>query len=357
MEHLETARLLDAQRPQIVDATVGALLHEPFWTERFGPGIGERLSVDTDANLAALIKSVRYRSPMIFDDHMLWRRNQVVSLGCSTGHVREAFGHIWEAITRSTPAYTQGLIYQHLHSGLQALSYTNAAAQALASKHEALAEALTATTYDAHHHWQAAYGEGRGRVLYDAWFAIDSLIDSLGIGSADVLAQRMRWSRQQLQRRGLATTHSQQQLWLLAEAIEPQLPPSAAAEARRTLEHAAAALEPAREASRALLAAQGEIVAEVAGLMLAQGLAPQPALAAMEVGWYLAYLCDSVEATDASPLAGYCRWMQGWLADQGLPDTPLRQALAALGNAADRLLPQYAAIEAHSIIRAAQPTF
>lgn len=355
MDHLTIAKQLDTQRTQVVDQTVAMALQNQFWTARFGSGIGERLALDFDLNLAALAKAIRYRSPMIFDDHVVWRRNQIVGFGCASGHLREIFGYKWAAINTTLPAEMLPTIYDYIQSGMQALTYPLPGAQQLAAAHEQLAESLTAASFDQSWHWQAAYGaDGRAAALHDNWFLIDYALDAIGARNPEILGRYVRYQRDTNYARGLSSIHMQQLLWLATEAAEQSVAPSAAADLRRVMEAAAGFLAHDSESCHALMAAQDQIVQEVAAQLMYTGMAPRPEYAAMEIGWYLAYLSDSLARHDPACLIGYTRWMQHYFADQGLPDTPLRQSYSAIAGAAERYLPQYAAIDVRAILNAAQ---
>lgn len=355
MDHLTIAKLLDAHRVQIVDRTLELVRQNPFWEERFGPGIYERLALDWDLNLANLAKAIRYRSPMIFDDHVLWRRNQIQGFGCSTGHLREIFGTTWGMISQLMPAEALPTIYDYIQSSMAAVMPRSQALHPVAQAQDQLAEALAAATFDQSWHWQAAYAElGRERAVRDAWFLFDYAVDALDGGKLEIVGRHARALRDGLAGRGLSSIHIQQLLWLAAHCAEQQLAPGAAAELRKAFESAAGHLAHDSEGCSALLAAQDQIVAEVAHELTYAGLAPQPEYAAMEVGWYLAYLSDSMAARDPGSFVNYARWMQHYFASQGLPDTPLRQSFSALSSSLERYLPQYAANDARSIITAAQ---
>jgi hypothetical protein len=164
----------------------------------------------------------------------------------------------------------------------------------------------------------------------------------------------LRHKRRMLAEQGLSSVHVRQLLWLAAEVAENRLSPGAAGELRRVFEAGGSGLQLEGEAYIALLQAQEQIISEVAEQLTASGLAPQPDYAAVEVGWYMAYLGDSIAADAPDGLMNYTRWMQQWFASQGLPDTPLRQSYAAIGAACDRHLPQYAAQQAKSMLVAAQ---
>jgi hypothetical protein len=355
MDHLDVAKMLDAKRVQLIDRTVELALENPFWMERFGPGFTERLVLDSDANIAALAKGVRYRSPMLLDDHMIWRRNQILGFGCSTGHAREIWSYKWQAINEQMPPDMLFMIYEYIQSAMNALSYTAPAIREISHAQDGMAELLIAASYDQQWHWQAAYGlEGRPQALRDAWFLFDYAIDSLGRQNNEILGRYVRSQRHKLVSCGLSTMHMRQLLWLATQVAEQQLAPGPASELSRAFQAANGYLSHDKEACAALQAAQEQIVGEVAHQIVAAGMAPQAAIAAVEVGWYLAYIDDGIEADNASGLVSYTRWIQHWLAEQGLPDTPLRQSYAAIDRALDRHLPQYAVQHARSILSAAQ---
>lgn len=355
MDHLEIAKLLDTRRFSIVEQVTDETMHHPFWNERFGEVVREKIAFDNDHSLLSLIKAIRYRSPMILDDYVVWLRKTLVKLRCSSGQVRESFSHIWSVVAAHMPAETHPVIHDYIVSALQALAYPNASAQRIAASHNELADALLSETFDHNWHWQAAYNEeGRERAAYDAWYCVDYVIDALGMSDGEVLARHLRWMRDRNIKRGLSTIHMQQMIWLLAEAGERLLPPAVANDLRRVLEAGAAHLVYDRENCRALMAVQDQIVGEVAGQLVYAGLAPQADHAAMEIGWYLAYINDGLATSDPTGLVSYTRWMQYWFASQGMPDTPLRQSYAALGDALERHLPQYAAHDARAILHAAQ---
>lgn len=356
-EHLEIARLIDSRRGEVVNYAVSAVMQDPTWEERNGSGIAERLALDFGMNLATLAKSVRYRSPMIFEDHMRWRRNQIQGFGCATGHVREICGHLWHGLSMHLPEDWQPAVYGYMQSAMKGLNYSSPAAQALAAHQDALAAQLVAATFDAHWHWQAAYGnDGRERMLYDCWFLVDYLVDALGGGKNEFLSRYTNLMRGDLNRRGLSSAHAQQLIWLLNEACRVHLPPASAEDVQHSLVLAAAVLEHNHESVQDLLAAQDGLINEVANQLTTAGLAPQSEQTALEVAWYLAYLADSLAVGDPTPLLGYTRWMQHWLASQGLPDTPLRHSYQALGGALGRHLPSYVATEATTLLQAAQRT-
>jgi hypothetical protein len=120
------------------------------------------------------------------------------------------------------------------------------------------------------------------------------------------------------------------------------------------MEAALSAIDNTAESCMALLSAQELIVAEVANQLTTAGLSPHYDQTPAEVGWYLAYLADSIAVGTPLPLCSYTRWMQHWLASQGLPDTPLRHSYEALYTAVGNYLPEYAAREALTIIQAAR---
>ncbi|MEI7769896.1 MAG: hypothetical protein WCI67_07910 [Chloroflexales bacterium] len=354
MDRIDIAKLFDSGRSQIRHEIVGLILAQPFWQQRFGPGIADRLTLDMDASLGALSKSVRYGSPMLFADQIRWQRDQFQSIGCSTGHVREICTYIWNVTSARLPDDTLPAISAPIQSALDGLSYAGIA-QSLGVVHADLAEALVAATADAHWHWQALYGpEGRDRALYEMWFFIDYAIDALGSGKPDILRQELIRMRKDLTSRGLSTLHVRQLAWLLDQAVVGQLSAEAAAELRQVVEAALPVIDDTSQSCLALLGAQELIVVEVADQLTAAGLSPRNDQTPAEVGWYLAYLTDSIAAGTPGPMCSYTRWMQQWLAGQGLPDTPLRHSYEALYAAVGRHLPGYAAHDAMSVLQAAR---
>jgi len=355
MENFDIVQGLEDRRLAIVEDTVQQAMGEPFWAQRFGEGIHVRLKLDIDRNLGVLIQSIRYRSPMIFEDHTRWRRDQIRGFGCSTGHIREMYGNLWRAIARHTPEQWQPFIFGYMQSALEGLIFAGAAPRAVAEQQTHLAEDLARATFDQHWHWQAAYGaDGRARLAYEFWYLVDYLVDALGINSTATLGQHVQWQRELWMRRGLCTGHMQHALWLLGEALAARLGPGPAEEARRALTAAGAALAYQRESCQALQSIQAELIGLTAERLMAAGIAPGGAETTTEAGWYVAYLIDSVAAGVPDPLLSYTRWMQHWLAHQGLPDSPLRLSYEALGEAIARLAPEYAAQEALAVLQVAQ---
>jgi hypothetical protein len=355
MEHLALAKLIDTQRTRLVERTVELALQNPFWSDTFGPGFRERLTLDADANLAVLAKGIRYRSPMMLDDHMVWRRNQIVGFGCSTGHAREIWGYKWTALSEQMPQESLPLMYEYIQSAMHALHYARSHSREVAQAHDDMAARLVDATYAVHWHWQAAYGAaGQDEALRDCWFLFDYANDALGTHNLELFHRYLRRQRKLFATRGLSTVHIRQWLWLAAETAEAVLPPAAASELRRVFEAGSGGIQLEGEAYAALMQAQEQIVLEVAEQLTASGMAPQPDYAAVEVGWYLAYLGDSIAADAPDGLLNYTRWMQQWFASQGLPDTPLRQSYSAIGVACNRHLPQYAAQHVQAILTAAQ---
>jgi hypothetical protein len=354
METFDIVRRLEDQRLAIVEDTVNQALREPFWAQRFGDDINVQLTLDMDRNLGVLIQSIRYRSPMIFEDHTRWRRDQIRGFGCSTGHVREMYGNLWRSIARHVPEQGQPLIFGYMQTALEGLAFAGAAARAVAEQQTHLAEALARATFDQHWHWQAAYGvEGRARLVYEFWYLVDYLVDALGVNSATTLGRHVQWQREAWIGRGLCTGHAQQALWLLAEALAAQLGQGPAEEARNLLAAAGEALAYQRESCQALQSIQAELIGLTAERLIAAGVAPGGAETATEVSWYVAYLLDSLAAGVADPLLSYTHWMQHWLAHQGLPDSPLRLSYEALGEAITRLAPEYVAQESLAMLQVA----
>jgi hypothetical protein len=354
MDRIDIAKLFDSVRNQIRDEVVGLILKQSFWQQRFGYQIAERLTLDMDGSLVALSKSIRYGSPMLFADHIRWQRDQFQGMGCSTGHVREICTYIWNVASACFPNQTLSAISVPVQAALDGLSYAGAA-QSLGALHAELAEALVAATVDVHWHWQAIYGPGgRDRALYEAWFFIDYVIDAMGSGKPDILRQELIRMRQDLVARGLSTLHVRQLAWLLDQAVGARLPAEAAMGLRSTLEAALPVLDDTAEGCQALLNAQEQIVADVAYQLAAAGLSPQDEQTHAEIGWYLAYLADSLATGTPGPLTSYTRWMQQWLLSQGLPDTLLRHSYEALVAAIGRHLPERAARDASTALQAAQ---
>ncbi|MCU0491080.1 MAG: hypothetical protein MUD01_05815 [Chloroflexaceae bacterium] len=355
MEHLEIARQLDSRRLQLVEQLTVEAMQNPFWKERFGEAVREKIAFDNDHNLSTLVKAVRYRSPMILDDYALWLRKTLVEMRCSSGQVRETFAHMWAIVAQHMPAESHPVLYDYIQSALAALAYPNANLQKICAQQNELAEDLVTDTYNASWHWQAAYSqEGRERAVYDAWYLVDYAIDALGTSNNDILGRHVRWLRDHNIRRGLSTMHMQQLLWLLAEVGRRRLPPGPASDLQRVLEAGSGFLAYDKESSVALYHAQEQIVGDVVNTLLQAGLAHAPEQAAMDVGWYLGYVADGLATNDAAALVGYTTWMQLWYANQGVSDQPIRQTYAALTNAFHRYLPEFAAREAEAMLQAAQ---
>jgi hypothetical protein len=102
------------------------------------------------------------------------------------------------------------------------------------------------------------------------------------------------------------------------------------------------------------MGAQELIVAEVVAQLATTGLSSHDDQTPADIGWYLAYLADSIAAGGPGPMSSYTRWVQHWLASQGLPDTALRHSYDALYAAVGRHLPGYAAQEALAILQASR---
>lgn len=358
MENFEIVQRLEEQRLAIIEETINHAMREPFWVQRYGSDIKVRLSLDMDRNLGVLIQSIRYRSPMIFEDHTRWRRDQIRGFGCSTGHIREMYGNLWRGITKYLPEQWHPFVFSYMQSALEGLAFPGAAPRAVAEQQTQLAEDLARSTFDQHWHWQAAYSaDGRARLVYEYWYLVDYLVDALGVNSAATLSQHLQWQRQMWIKRGLCTGHIQHVLWLLSEAIAARVAQGPADEARRMLATAGGALTYERESCQTLQALQSDLIGLTAERLIAAGAAPGGPETATEVSWYVAYLIDSMASGTADPLVNYTRWMQQWLAYQGLPDSPLRLSLEALGEAISRMAPEYAAQEALAILQVAQRAF
>ncbi|NJK79360.1 MAG: hypothetical protein HC914_05430 [Chloroflexaceae bacterium] len=223
----DTSRLLDAQRTLILEKTATRLLENPHWRERYDAHIAEALIFDSEHIYNAIVKAVRYRSPMMLDDHIAWLRANMVERHISTGLLREMLAALWTAVTQQLPPTAQTEVYQFVQRGLQRLDYADSAAQALTGIHSHLAEELVRFCYDQNWQWQAAYQQhGRNRMLYDMWLLIDVLIDAIGNKNEHPLLAHLRWLRDGNLRRGLATVHIQQLLWLLTSQAERLAPPA-----------------------------------------------------------------------------------------------------------------------------------
>ena len=348
---MEIVRLLEKDRQQIIEETIGQALTMPFWTQRFGEDIEIRLKLDMDRNFEVLIQSIRYRSPMIFEDHTRWRRDQIQGFGCASGHLREMYGHLWQAIARRLPEYWHSTVGDYFQAALDGLIYPGAAAQALLKQQTLLAEDLAAATFDRYWHWQAAYGtDGRPQLLYDLWYLLDYLVDALGVNSSATLGSHLQWLRQRLRERGLSTAHVQQLAWLLMAVLEARLDPGTVEKARHLLLEGMGRLSYPNENCRAIESAQSEVIGRVASHLIAAGFAPNDPDTAVEVSWYTAYLVDSLAVNAPEPLLGYAQWVQQWLESQGLPDGPLRLSLERLGEALQHVVPEQVTREAAGIL-------
>jgi hypothetical protein len=351
MDRNEIARRLDENRETIVERVVTAMLRNSFWVQRYGAAIQERLRTDIGVNLQTMSKAIRYRSPMIFDDHMRWRRNLVLDLGTSTGRIRETLLLQWQAISELLPSEILPLVMPYVQSAVDSLSYDNPAAQQIVAAHELLVEDLLSATFDAQWQWQAAYETtGRSQAQSDAWYVIDFLIDSVGHFRPDPLVGHVMKVMKQEPSSGLSSTHYQQQLWLLAQAAERRITPEYVGEPTRILMTAAAALAPEDDASRALAAAQDSIIQDVTNQIIARGLSATPAQTATDIGWMLAYLRDSIAQNDPHQFVAYTQLMQRHAGNEG--QTFLYQSYQALDNALATYLPAQVAYSARTILRA-----
>ncbi|GAB4164754.1 MAG: hypothetical protein Fur005_25250 [Roseiflexaceae bacterium] len=352
LDRHELAHQIDLQRKSVAEWVAALLLNTPFWEARYGSGIRERLIIDTDQNIETLAKAVRYRSPMIFEDHMRWRRDLVIDRGCSSGRIREALAHTWDALSNLLEPTANIIVGQYIQSALTALSYPVASAQQVASQQEALADELICHTFDTDWHWQATY-HNRAAAQAEAWFLIDMLIDSLGQQRTEPFSKYVHWLRGQYLKQGLSSAHMQQQLWLLGHTIEQRFDPDLATKPQRIIEAAANALVPESEACRALQASQEQIVGDVANLLLPRGYPAAPEQLAMEVGWMLAYLSDSLSQNDPNQFVGYTRQISQRTPNSGQHPTFLRQRFVALDQSLATRLPHYAAQPARTLLRTA----
>lgn len=354
MDQREIANLLDARRLQIQEYVVARTMENAFWEERFGPGVRGHIVFDHEHNMASITKAVRYRSPMILTDYVRWLRTTLIDNACSTGMVRETFAYIWDALVAYMPEASHPVLYQPLQAAMHQLTYENAHARQLASLHEHLVEDLTVQVYDSQWHWQMAYGDaGRARARYDIWLMLDYLIDALGTGNNQVVIRHVLWLRERNGQRGLSTTHIQQFLWMLTSLLEQRTPPATASATRQMLSACAAGLLYDNQVYHALLQAQDAVVQEAAHTLSSQGVLPQSEQTAMEIGWYLAYLGDSLGRQDPAPLLGYTRWVQRWFASYGLSPNTLRQTYEVLHSLLERHLPPFAVGPARSMVQAA----
>lgn len=355
MQHLEIARLLETHRAAMVEATVGHAMHDPFWVQRFGDEIQVRLNLDMDRNLSILIQSIRYRSPMIFEDHTRWRRDQILDFGCSGGHLRTLYMYMWHEITQKVPEYWQPEVMGYIQEALDALAYPNPASKALAEAQNQLVETVVAASFDQHWHWSAAYGaEGRANFLYDLWYFVAYMIDALGTSKPNIVTEYLPVLRQSMLARGLSTAHLQQVLWLFTQAMEEHLHPGPAESGRNLLFTTSSSLNYDDETCGMLQNAQQGIMHAVAEQLIAEGLAPNSPETMMEVSWYMAYIIDSLATRNTDPLAGYTRWMQQWFASQGLPDSPIHRSYAILIETIGQALPQYASRDVIGLLQMMQ---
>ncbi len=349
MDHRNIATMLEASRPRIIERVVNQTLQNPFWEERYGARVRENILFDTDHNIAALTKAIRYRSQVMFDDYLAWLRTTLIRHHCSTGMLNETFAYIWQAIQSELPYEAYAPLFAYIEAGLNRLRYSQPAIQEIVGMHEQLAEDLTRHTFDAQWHWQRAYAtSGRARCVYDVWLMLDFMIDALGQNDPQVAVQHILWLRDFLLPRGLSTTHMQQLLWLLTGMLEQQVSPAAASDARRVLSTAASAMLYDDAAYHALLGTQDALVQEIAHM-----LAPHDALGAerlmQETGWYVAYLGDALGVHQAEPLVRYVSDLHQAGADLYI----MQQHLAAIHEAVAWHLPAYALAEAQGFVQAA----
>ncbi|MCG8346441.1 MAG: hypothetical protein MI924_01490, partial [Chloroflexales bacterium] len=203
-EHRQIVELLEAESHQIVDETVDLILNDPFFKERCSDVERESVFVDTNDNLAAVIKAVAYRSLTILDDHIIARRAALVERQGSTSIARSEFSQLWTTITAHVPGEIQPILHNYFLSAMQALAYPGLHMQYLMAAHDQLASEMVIASYDAHWDWRTAYqANGRAQVLNDAWWCIDYLIDSLGVNNPKVLGMHLRWMRDRAVARGL----------------------------------------------------------------------------------------------------------------------------------------------------------
>ncbi|NJK81246.1 MAG: hypothetical protein HC914_15715 [Chloroflexaceae bacterium] len=352
MNHYEVIHLLESQHTSIRDDVVAATMNNPFWRERFGEEVYQKIIFDTEHNLATLMKAIRYQSPMILSDYILWLRKTLVDLRCSTGMVRETFFYIWNAVAHNLPADAHTMIYQYIQLATQKLNYSKELTTQLGVAHEKLAEALTRQTYDAHWHWQMAYGpDGRAQLRHDTWLCIDYLIDAVGMMDEHIMSRHMRWMRERAVQRGLTTVHVQHFLWFMSTVIESQLPAHTIGEAQRILQASSFALMYEEPAYQALLEAQNALVGNVVHRLGTSAGSARPDQLAMEVGWYVAYLGETLVHPNTNRLSIYSQWLKQHLS---MPAATLNAHYSALLEALAQHLPTDTARQAAKLVQAAQ---
>lgn len=349
MDHRNIATVLEASRSRIIERVAQETMQNPFWVERYGAGVRDKIVFDAEHNVAALTKAVRYRSQVILDDYLAWLRKTLIRHHCSTGMINETFAYVWNAIQIELPYEAHAPLFAYIEAGMQQLRYSQPALQELMAIHEQLAEELARHTFDSQWHWQRAYAtSGRARCVYDLWLMLDFMIDSLGQNDPQVAVQHILWLRNFMLSRGLSTTHMQQLLWLVTGLLEQQVSPAAASDARRALATAASALLYDDAAYHALLGSQDVLVQEVAEeLATHAGVGVEQLL--QETGWYVAYLGDALGLHSADPLVRYVADLH----QAGADPYTIQQHLAATHNAVARHLPAFALAEAQGFMQAA----
>jgi hypothetical protein len=241
-------------------------------------------------------------------------------------------------------------------SAFQALLYQHPQLEQIADDHDRIAEELAKACYDAHWDWQTAYqASGRAQMYLDAWWCIDYLIDAVGFNNPQLFGNHLVWMRARARTLGLATVHIQQLVWFLAELLMQRLGEQAA-EVRHILETGLASLDYDNDACRALLAAQDNIIADVAAQLVEHQLAKRPEYAAFEAGWYVSYLYDCLASGDAGSLVNYAEWMRRGFELLGRPGDALNLIFGALQQAVTQYLPPDAAEQATAMIQASQQT-
>jgi hypothetical protein len=354
MDYVEIGSLIDTHRAPIAAKVAQAHLTDSYLVERFGVDIEKKITVDTSQNLAALGKAIRYHSPMLLDDYLVWRRQTLVNMNSSTGMVRKNFTLIWSTVADYLEPNALTVVHNYIQSALHALQYVRASTQYLTAAQNQLTEGLVATTYDNHWIWQNAYhAEGRVRALREIWWYLDYLIDALGMNNPEVLGRQLRWMRERAVERGLATIHIQQLLWFLAEIVERHLPPEPVGDIQRMLRNCLNFLSYNHGSCIALMAAQDRIVADAAQQFVVQGIAPRLEHAAIEVGSYLAYLYDCLAKTNAASLIRYTNWLRPRLAQLGRSEATLAQSYTMIERALLAHLPEHIAQEASVLLHAA----
>lgn len=354
-EHRQIVELLEAESHQIVDETVDLILNDPFVQERCPDMDRERVFVETNDNLAALIKAVVYRSLTILDDHTIARRAALIERQGSTSMARSEFSQLWTTITGHMPGELQPILHNYFLSAMQALVYPGLHMHYLIAAHDQLASEMVIASYDAHWDWRTAYqANGRAQVLNDAWWCVDYLIDALGVNNPKVLGLHLRWMRERAVARGLATIHIQQLLQSLTSIVKRRLPSGLAEDVRQMIEMSATFLNYEQETCSTFATSQKDIVTNVAEQLVRQGLASQQEYAAAIAERLLSYLYDCLARSCPDGLYHFNHWLRSWLDVLGLPDEALTWIYTAVERSVRYHLPTDIAQEVNAILQAAQ---